>query len=401
LPTLFEWDKAARNGNANGMGVTYPWATLPEASDVTQRANFRDTGPLPVDSLPAGMSAYGAQNMAGNVKEWMRNALDDGFAATGGAWDEPAYQFGRSGSYPAFFSGPTLGFRCVRETAPQNDQGSFALATDREVPVFKPVDDAAFAKILKRYEYPPEPLDAKVVEVVQTDDWTREKITYRGAHGKTALAYLYLPKGFRPPLQVVHFIPAGDVANGMRPLAPSAEINLGPEIRSGRAVFCVALTGYLDRPRPADDTRDDVEEIIDGVTDLRRGLDYLLTRKEIDGSRIGVYGPSAGSVHGMIVTAVDHRYRSVVFMGVGVTRQGASLPPEINRVIFAPRITAPKLLIHGKYDEADVLRTMAEPVYRIMREPKKVQLYESGHVVPLELLLPAMHGFFDETMGKV
>ena len=86
LPTVFQWEKEARDGVLGPAGLTVmPWGLFMPGDPLANRANF-GAAPLPIDSSPFGMSPYGALNMAGNVAEWTRNDSSDGFLATGGAW---------------------------------------------------------------------------------------------------------------------------------------------------------------------------------------------------------------------------------------------------------------------------------------------------------------------------
>jgi eukaryotic-like serine/threonine-protein kinase len=84
LPTLFEWEKAARPSIFTPFGVIFPWGLF-DPTDAGKRANFQSTGTTPVDSFEFGMSPFGVYNMAGNVAEWLRNPYDDGFTTAGGA----------------------------------------------------------------------------------------------------------------------------------------------------------------------------------------------------------------------------------------------------------------------------------------------------------------------------
>jgi formylglycine-generating enzyme required for sulfatase activity/predicted Ser/Thr protein kinase len=406
LPTMYEWDRAARNGETAFFGTRYPWGVVAAGTNVAQRANFRGNGPLPVDSLPFGVSDNGVFNLAGNVGEWCRNAFDDGALALGGAFDDPVYQFTNLSGFPRFYTSAKLGFRCVKETAP-GEQGSFAMHSSSEIPDFKPVGDAEFASILNGFQYAPSPLNAKVVEVKENDDWTREKITYDGAPGRSSIIVLYLPKRFSRPLQLLQFCPPADVAGGLNPLPDVMDVILAPFVRGGRAVFGVILPGYIGRPRPnhasapSRDSAEYVEEVQNNVTDIRRALDYLATRGDLDIARLGFFGPSAGSYLGAVVTAVEPRFKSVIFMGAGLRRYDTLAQPGANRVNFVPRIAAPKLMIDGRYDEAAPLRTETEPMFRLMREPKKLFIYEGGHVPPQNILVPVMSAWLDQTLGPV
>jgi dienelactone hydrolase len=366
--------------------------------------NRAGKGTMPVDTMPFGASPWGAHHMAGNVSEWCRNPHPPGYAARGGAWKDAVYAFGQTAAYPGFYSAPTLGFRCA--SGGGGDEGDFALSPSGFVPVYKPVDDRTFAELRRRYEYKRESLDARVVESVETPDWTREKITYVVA-GKTVPAYLYLPKGFRRPLQVIHYAPAGDVTGGYRTLPHSIEVQFAPLIRAGRAVFAVEMEGFLGRPwRPGWVTPDRAQEEyadynVSRVTEMRRGIDYLETRQDLDRSRIALVGVSAGGGPGVFVTALEWRYRSVVFAGTGISMREQRFAAAANRTNFVSRISAPKMMLHGRYDEDTSLKSEAEPMFRLLREPKRLELYEGGHIAPLEIAIPAITKWLDETMGAV
>ena len=408
LPTIFQWHKAGRHLFApRANGTTMPWGIVDEGVDVTERANFSSKGTMPVDSMPFGISPWGAHHAAGNVAEWCLNEMPPGRLVLGGGWNDAVYAYGKVGAYPAMFSNDTIGFRCVKEAeAGGDDQGGFALARADYVPVFNPVGDAEFEEIRRAYDYPKEPLDARVTEVVKGRGWRRERIEMRVA-GRIVPAYLYLPTGFKPPYQVIHFSPAGDVASGLRPVTVSTEAQLEPLIRNGRAIFTVVLEGYLGRPRPADfvypDPRDSlaVEYVVQRVTELRRGLDYLESRPDIDRAKIAFYGPSAGSAAGVILTAVEDRYRSVLFSGTGLSADEIPNTKFVNRIHFVPRIAPPKLMLQGRYDEDALLKSRAEPMFKLMTEPKRLTVFEGGHIPSAEIFIPTAQAWLDGTLGPV
>ena len=344
--------------------------------------------------------------MAGNVSEWCLNETSEGFISAGGAWGEPVYTFANYGRYPGFYTSNKRGFRCAMNLGSTGNDGNLRIEINKEIPVYTRSSDQDFARWVKAHDYLKSPLDPQL-EKQETDAWTLERIEFNGADGERAIAYLYLPKNFPRPFQVIHFVPPSDVEIGLRPPTRSAESFLSTEIKSGRAVFVVVLKGYTERLRPAGfvqpnrTTAEYRDKIINWMTDLRRGLDYLETRNDIDSKKIAFFGPSAGATVGLILTAVDRRYASIILHGAGIRKSDTQWIAEANLVNFAPHIRGPIFLLQGRYDESFAWKTEAEPLYKLLREPKRLILYEGGHVPSLELFATTVHRSLDETLGPV
>ncbi len=407
LPTVYQWEKASRYLFSYGPAGNFPWGLLSPGVDTTDRMNFNGRGTLPVDSMRFGISPYGAHHMAGNVSEWMRNPLPPGFAVRGGSWNDALYSFGRTSAFPAMYASTELGFRLVKPLAGDGqDQGEFALSPAGFAPKYQPVDDEEFEELRSIYEYERTPLTARVTERIDHADWTRERVEYE-VDGRTVPAYLYLPKNFPRPLQVVHYSPAGDVTSGFRSLDKSVEASLAPVIRGGRAIFAVVMTGFMGRPHQEGTRRPDSRSVqfadytAREVKEMMRGVDYLETRPDIDRARICFYAFSAGAGSGVVLAGVEHRYRSVLIMGSGIWPSEVTDIAAANRIHFAPRIKGPILMVQGRYDESAPLESMARPLFNLMREPKRLEIYEGSHMPTQAVQIPIINKWLDETLGKL
>jgi dienelactone hydrolase len=406
LPTIFQWEKAARNGANNPLGVTMPWGLW--QGSIAGRANLATSSTVPVGKMEFGMSPFGCYEMAGNVSEWCLNETSEGFIASGGSWASLSQAWGYFGIYPSFQHSNQIGFRCVLNASDaKGDQGAMRIDIDVEVPQFTPAPEAEVRTWFAHYEYDKDvPLDARVVDRAETNDWWREKIEYNGADGERAIAYLYLPKHFPGPHQVIHLMPAGDVGFRLRTVPQSIEADYGAFVRSGRAVFAVVLRGYLERDLPTGWMGPDpftieyVEAKARHIIDLRRGLDYLLARGDVDASGVAFLGSSLGSPM-MVQPAIEPRYRAVILSGAAIAKADARRHPAANAINFAPLIRSPKLLVHGRYDESAPLRTSAEPLFKLLTEPKRIILFDGGHCPDPEFLVPEVNTWLDKTLGPV
>ncbi len=103
----------------------------------------------------------------------------------------------------------------------------------------------------------------------------------------------------------------------MQPLARIAA-------EDGYASLLIDLPGAGQRYRAmpkfenADQIADYVRtDFVQSVVDLRRGLDYLQSRKDIDSSNFGLIGLSLGGFIGVDLAGVDPRIKSVALISAG------------------------------------------------------------------------------------
>jgi pimeloyl-ACP methyl ester carboxylesterase len=75
--------------------------------------------------------------------------------------------------------------------------------------------------------------------------------------------------------------------------------------------------------------------------------------------------------------------------------------PEINPINLLPQIRAPKLIMHGRYDENTPLKSQSEPLQKLLRGTKRIIIFDGGHMPPPEIYVPPINAWLDETLGPV
>ena len=160
----------------------------------------------------------------------------------------------------------------------------------------KPVTDEVFAAYRPLFSYDKTDLAAKVDSSEESESWRVERVTYAAAYGGERIpAYLYLPKNAAPPYQTVVYFPhsGGTMVSSFQ---QGEMAYLAFLIKAGRALLFPMYQGMYERrpPKPPSGPNALRDLAIQQVKDLRRSLDYLETRPDIDADKFAFFGVSLG-----------------------------------------------------------------------------------------------------------
>ncbi|MFP3940237.1 MAG: protein kinase domain-containing protein [Thermoanaerobaculia bacterium] len=373
LPTVFHWRRAA------GLGTRQAAAF----SGILRASRFNARGTAAVGS-GGGLGPYGTYDMAGNVKEWCANPAGGMRYVLGGAWHEAPYRFLDADARDPLQRRPGFGFRLVLQDEPPDPELLEEILPPAEA-VPEPVDDAAYAGLARRFDYDPAPLAARTESVDDGHEaWRREVVSFDAAYpGERVIAHLFLPKRGRPPYQAVVHYPGGDAAM----LASSRDaglLHVEPFLRSGRAVVYPVYRGTFERRLPGElGPVARGELLVQQIKDLRRTLDYLETRDDLDRERLAFHGLSYGAYRAPFALAVEDRFRAALVLSGGLVHQGQ--PPELQQQNYLPRVTLPVLLVTGREDFIFRYEEAQLPFFELLGTPeaeKRHVVVEGGHISP-------------------
>ena len=369
LPTVFHWRLAARQSIF---------------SEILLWSNFDSKGPVKVGSYP-GLGPCGTYDMAGNVREWCLNHTGDLRHILGGAWSEPDYLYRDTDAADPHDRSAINGFRCMLTSESPSEAALIAI----EHPIYDhrqdtAVEDDVFALLLQSFDYDDRDLDTKVESTDEgSEHWHHEVVSVKTAYGDERLPiHLYLPKNVDPPYQAVVYFPPSSalyLTDSSQPSFPFAYFIPA----SGRALIYPIYKRTYGRQVDLHGINDRREAMIQIGKDLRRTIDFLETRDDVDSDRLVYYGMSWGAYLGPLMTAVEQRFAASMLVAGGLYRFSDVWPQIAMPQNFAPRSTVPTLMINGKADFGAPVETNIQPMFDMLGTPsehKRLVLLDGGHV---------------------
>jgi len=410
------YEAAAFAASANKqLPSVFHWSVVAETSRtqfIVALSNFSGKGTTAVGSN-AGYSSFGIYDIAGNAREWCSNSDESKQAhyILGGGWNDPSYAFNDSYLQPAMDRSISNGFRCIKELPGDTAMAQLMKPVQmafRDYKKEKPVDDKTFDIFRQQFLYDKTALNEKIETKVDNESWTAEKITFDAAYNNEKMqAWLYLPKGFKPPYQTVVFFPgSGDIYSKVYdPLSINSRVDF--ILKSGRALIRPIYKGTFERH---DELKSDLQDetvfykdhVIMWRKDIGRSIDYLETRKDIQVDKIAYLGWSWGGFMGGIMPAIEKRLK-VIVLHVGGMEMHKALP-QADQINFLPRVTQPVLMLNGKHDLFFPVETSQMPMFNFLgtpKEDKKIIIFDAGHLVPRTEFVRETLQWYDKYLGAV
>ncbi len=242
------------------------------------------------------------------------------------------------------------------------------------------------------------PLDVQVASREVRDGIAFETLSYASPKGGRVPAALVAPAaaGRHAGMLLMHGMPSDH-----RPLLPEAET------LARRGAVVLLIDAPFSRPgRVGGDTlrmdeRDRAEQI-QLIVDLRRGIDLLLARPDVDPRRLGYMGVSYGGAMGGLLAGVEKRlvaYALIVGDGGLVSHFSGpeaeynplpALPPEqarrwlaamepIEPLRFVGSAAPARLLFQNGRQDTLVPPSHARAYQEAGSEPKTIRWYDAGH----------------------
>lgn len=263
------------------------------------------------------------------------------------------------------------------------------------------------ADLTRHFDYDQKaPLNLKQIGVQRRATANVYDLTYDSPKGGVVSAYLVVPKGRGPFAAVVwgHWYWENSSMRNRREfldeaiaLAPAGVVSLLPD-------GPVARPGYVESKEPLNDQQ--VVNLVQTVVDMRRAVDVLLVRRDVDLKRLAYVGHSYHAMVGAFLSGVDRRFKAYVLMASSLsdqvdlkTKELQDYRQKVGPEKFDAFIAKYSWTDQGNYvshaapafvfvqfanQEPFLTPDRARQHAEVVSEPKQVKFYEAPHALNAE-----------------
>ncbi|HEY2973678.1 MAG TPA: prolyl oligopeptidase family serine peptidase [Pyrinomonadaceae bacterium] len=263
------------------------------------------------------------------------------------------------------------------------------------------------AQLIRHFDYDQQaPLGFKEIGVERRGNVRVHDITYAGPKGGVVPAYLVVPKGKGPFAAVIwgHWYWPNSPMRNRKEFLDEAVVLAQAGVVSLLTDGPIARPGHVQNDEPLSEQEN--VDLVQQITDMRRGVDLLLARKDVDPRRIAYVGHSYNGVVGAILSGVERRFKAFVLMAATMSDEVTMKTPEYQQ--YRQKVGAEKhdafvekysWTDQGKYvshaapavvflqygsQEKFLTPERARLYAAVVSEPKLFKLYDAPHALNAE-----------------
>lgn len=168
-----------------------------------------------------------------------------------------------------------------------------------------------------------------------------------------------------------------------------------------RGTVSLLIQGYFPWTIQPINGETDRQRVIDETIEVRRALDLLMLQTNVDRKRIGYVGHDYGAMYGSILSGVDKRVRTYVFVAgmgnfgdwslkywKGPPASGADtyrkVMTSVDPLSYLGRAAPSTLLFQFSNADKYISKATATEYYESASHPKQVRWYGADHAMNLE-----------------
>jgi dienelactone hydrolase len=258
------------------------------------------------------------------------------------------------------------------------------------------------------------PIEEQLLDSGSEDGLAYERLTYASIHNQRVPALLVAPETHTLPLPAVLLQHGGGDGKDERHI----RLMLRRLAKAGFLAFAIDAPDHGERAPPGQTPLTpgqrrlfyrQRDNRVQNIVDLRRGVDLLQQREDVDPGRIGYWGISMGVSVGVPLLAVDHRILAACFVLGGAGRrpvpEGTDLRHvELTRqaldpVLLAPRLAPRTVLMLNGSEDRTVPPDAAGELFEALQEPKRIEWFPAGHSLTAGMIRASTR-FFREVLSN-
>ena len=275
------------------------------------------------------------------------------------------------------------------------------------------------ADLVRHFDYDQNaPLAIKQVGVQHRQHATVYDITYDSPKGGVVPAYLVVPKGRGPFAAVIwgHWCWQNSSMRNRREFLDEAVALAQTGLVSLLTDHPMSRPGYVQIKDPLDERN--ATEFLQQVVDMRRGVDLLTARRDVDSKRIGYVGHSCNAAVGALLSGLDHRFKAFVLMAGSMSDEISQNTKDFQefRQKMGPEkvdafIAKYNYLDQGKFvshaspafvflqygsRETFLNADRARQYAAIVSDPKELKIYDAEHALNAEARRDRIHFLIEQ-----